>query len=125
MVANNTITVQFKDAVLELLVTPQITNSDTIILDIEINNDALDFGQAVNGIPSIVTQSATTQVLVADGSTTVIGGVFVNRQDTLERYVPLLHRIPIVGYLFKSKDNSSRNEELLIFLTPRIRKDPV
>ena len=68
VVANNTITVQFKDAVLELLVTPQITGADTIILDIEINNDSLDFGQSVNGIPSIITQSATTQVLVPDGS---------------------------------------------------------
>ena len=125
VVANNTITVQFKDAVLELLVTPQITSAQTIILAIEINNDSLDFGQSVNGIPSIVTQSATTQVLVADGSTTVIGGVFVNRSNLTERYVPLLHKIPILGYLFKSKSVDSRNEELLIFLTPRIRKDTV
>ena len=65
VVANNTITVQFKDAVLDLRVTPQITNADTIILDIEINNDVLDFGQAVNGIPSIVTQSATTRPTAA------------------------------------------------------------
>ena len=125
VVANNTITVQFKDAVLELLVTPQITSADTIILDIEINNDSLDFGRSVNGIPSIVTQSATTQVLVADGSTTVIGGVFVNTSQLDEQYVPLLHKIPILGYLFKSKNIDSRNEELLIFLTPRIRKDTV
>lgn len=123
VVANNTITVQFKDAVLQLQVTPQITSADTIILDIVVNNDSLDFGQQVQGIPSIVTQSATTQVLVADGSTTVIGGVFVNRQQEDERFVPLLHKIPILGNLFKSRDASSRNEELLIFLTPRIRKD--
>ncbi len=125
VVANNTITVQFKDAVLELLVTPQITSADTIILDIEINNDSLDFGRSVNGIPSIITQSATTQVLVADGSTTVIGGVFVNTSQLDEQYVPLLHEIPILGYLFKSKNIDTRNEELLIFLTPRIRKDTV
>ena len=125
VVANNTITVQFKDAVLELLVTPQITSADTIILDIEINNDSLDFGRSVNGIPSIITQSATTQVLVADGSTTVIGGVFVNTSQLDEQYVPLLHKIPILGYLFKSKSMDTRNEELLIFLTPRIRKDTV
>jgi type IV pilus assembly protein PilQ len=125
VVANNTITVQFKDAVLDLSVTPQITSADTIILDIEVNNDSLDFGRQVNGIPSIITQAATTQVLVDDGSTTVIGGVFVNTQQDNERYVPLLHRIPILGYLFKSKSTDTRNEELLIFLTPRIRKETV
>jgi type IV pilus assembly protein PilQ len=125
VVANNTITVQFKDAVLDLSVTPQITSADTIILDIEVNNDSLDFGRSVNGIPSIITQAATTQVLVDDGSTTVIGGVFVNTQQESETYVPLLHRIPLLGYLFKSKSTDTRNEELLIFLTPRIRKETV
>ncbi|MFQ5789620.1 MAG: type IV pilus secretin PilQ [Acidobacteriota bacterium] len=121
-VANNTVTVTFKDAVLLLQVTPQITSAETIILDIVVSNDALDFGLSVQGIPSIVTQSATTQVLVPDGSTTVIGGVFVNRRQEDERFVPLLHRIPILGNLFRSTDTSTRNEELLIFLTPRIRK---
>ncbi len=125
VVANNTITVQFKEALLDLAVTPQITGADTIILDIEVNNDSLDFGRAVNGIPSIVTQAATTQVLVADGSTTVIGGVFVNTQQLEEQYVPLLHKIPVLGYLFKTKNVDTRNEELLIFLTPRIRKDTI
>lgn len=122
VVANNTVTIQFKDAVLELEVTPQITSADTIILDLQVNNDSLDFGRAVQGVPSVVTQAATTQVLVSDGSTTVIGGVFVNTESRTNRYVPLLHRIPILGYLFKSGDTSTRNEELLIFITPRIRK---
>ena len=72
-----------------------------------------------------MTQAATTQVLVADGSTTVIGGVFVNSTNTQDQYVPLLHKIPILGYLFKSKTIETRNEELLIFLTPRIRKETV
>jgi type IV pilus assembly protein PilQ len=125
VVANNTITVQFKDAVLELRVTPQITSANTIILDIEVNNDIPDFSSPVNGIPSIRTQSATTQVLMADGETTVIGGVFVNTQTLAEQYVPLLHRIPILGYLFKATETENMNEELLIFLTPRIRKDAV
>jgi type IV pilus assembly protein PilQ len=125
VVANNTITVQFKDAVLELQVTPQITSADTIILDIQVNNDSLDFGRSVNGIPSIVTQAATTQVLVDDGSTTVIGGVFVNTENKNETYVPLLHRIPFLGYLFKSNTRETENRELLIFLTPRIRKETV
>jgi type IV pilus assembly protein PilQ len=125
VVANNTITVQFKDAVLNLQVTPQITSADTIILDIEINNDTIDFTNAVNGIPSIQTQAATTQILVDDGSTTVVGGVFVNTTDERQQYVPLLHRIPLLGYLFKNKTTSSENRELLIFLTPRIRKETV
>ena len=94
VVANNTITVQFKEAILELNVTPQITSASTIILDIEINNDIPDFSRPVNGIPSIRTQSATTQVLMADGKTTVIGGVFVNTQTTAEQYVPLLSQDP-------------------------------
>ncbi len=125
VVANNTITVQFKDAVLDLSVTPQITSADTIILDIEINNDTIDFTNAVNGIPSIQTQAATTQILVDDGSTTVVGGVFVNSTDEREQFVPLLHQIPIIGYLFRNKTSSSENRELLIFLTPRIRKETV
>ncbi len=125
VVANNTVTVTFKDAVLELLVTPQITSSDTIILDIELNNDTADFGRSVNGIPSIITQSATTQVLVADGSTTVIGGVFVNSQASSQQFVPLLHKIPILGNLFKTDQKQDENQELLIFLTPRIRKGEV
>ena len=125
VVANNTVTVTFKDAVLDLAVTPQITSADTIILDITVNNDTPDFGQSVNGIPSIITQSATTQVLVPDGSTTVIGGVFVNNQSKQESFVPLLHKIPGLGFLFKSNQTSSQNQELLIFLTPRIRKGEV
>jgi type IV pilus assembly protein PilQ len=122
-VANNTVTVTFKDAVLELTVTPQITSANTIILDIDVNNDEADFSQTVNGIPSIITQEATTQVLVADGSTTVIGGVFKNQTRDTAEYVPLLHRIPILGHLFKNSSRSEENRELLIFITPRIRKD--
>ena len=125
VVANNTVTVTFKDAVLDLAVTPQITSADTIILDITVNNDTPDFGREVNGIPSIITQSATTQVLVPDGSTTVIGGVFVNSQSESTDYVPLLHKIPGLGALFRSKQSASENQELLIFLTPRIRKGEV
>jgi type IV pilus assembly protein PilQ len=125
VVANNTVTVTFKDAVLDLNVTPQITSADTVILDINVNNDTPDFGRSVNGIPSIITQSATTQVLVPDGSTTVIGGVFVNNQSEQNQYVPLLWKIPGLGFLFRSTQNSSDNQELLIFLTPRIRKGEV
>ena len=66
-----------------------------------------------------------SQVLVPDGSTTVIGGVFVNSQSESESYVPLLHKIPGLGHLFKARLNSTENQELLIVLTPRIRKGEV
>ena len=121
VVANNTVTVQFRDAVLELTVTPQVSPEGTILLDLMVSNDALDFGQAVGGIPSILTQQATTRVRVDDGATTVLGGVFATRQSEDRGRVPGLHRIPLLGHLFRSRERNHRDEELLIFLTPRIR----
>ncbi len=121
VVANNTVTVQFQDAVLELTVIPQVSPGGTVLLDLEVSNDSLDFGQAVGGIPSIVTQRATTRVRVADGETTVIGGVFAQRESDRSGRVPGLHRIPLLGHLFRSREEERRDDELLIFLTPRIR----
>lgn len=121
VVANNTVTVQFRDAVLELTVTPQVSPEGTILLDLTVSNDALDFGQAVGGIPSILTQQATTRVRVDDGATTVLGGVFASQQSQDRGRVPGLHRIPLLGHLFRSRERNHRDEELLIFLTPRIR----
>ena len=121
VVANNTVTVQFRDAVLELTVTPQVSPEGTILLDLTVSNDALDFGQAVGGIPSILTQQATTRVRVDDGATTVLGGVFATQQSEERGRVPGLHRIPLLGHLFRSRERNHRDEELLIFLTPRIR----
>ncbi len=121
VVANNTVTVQFQDAVLELTVTPEIGPDGTILLDLNVNNDSLDFGQSVGGIPSILTQQATTRIRVSDGETTVLGGVFVNQESNDRQRVPFLHRIPLLGRLFRSSGSREREEELLIFLTPRIR----
>ena len=121
VVANNTVTVQFRDAVLELTVTPQVSSEGTILLDLTVSNDALDFGQAVGGIPSILTQQATTRVRVDDGATTVLGGVFASQQSQDRGRVPGLHRIPLLGHLFRSREQNHRDEELLIFLTPSIR----
>lgn len=121
VVANNTVTVQFRDAVLELTVTPQVSPEGTILLDLMVSNDALDFGQAVGGIPSILTQQATTRVRVDDGATTVLGGVFATQQSQERGRVPGLHRIPLLGHLFRSREQNHRDEELLIFLTPRVR----
>ena len=121
VVANNTVTVQFREAVLELTVTPQVSPEGTILLDLTVSNDALDFGQAVGGIPSILTQQATTRIRVEDGATTVLGGVFATQEAEDRGRVPGLHRIPLLGHLFKSRERNHRDEELLIFLTPRIR----
>jgi type IV pilus assembly protein PilQ len=80
-VANNTVTVSFRDAALTLRVTPQITASNTVIMRIELENSEPDFGRSVNGIPPIDTQRANTTVLVNDGETTVIGGIYLSTEQ--------------------------------------------
>ncbi len=119
-VANNTVTVTFRDAALRLAVTPQITTADTVIMRIEIGNDFADFARQVNGVPPIVTQSASTTVQVADGATTVIGGIYESARTRASRRVPGIHRVPIIGWFFRSRAERRRTDELLIFLTPRI-----
>jgi type IV pilus secretin PilQ/predicted competence protein len=120
--ANNTVTVQFKDAVLTLKVTPQITNAGTVILDLEIENNSPDYANRVGGIPPINTQAAKTMVLVKDGQTAVVGGIYQSTETTTQNQTPFFSKIPILGYLFKSKAVDSRNNELLLFITPRIVK---
>ena len=121
-VANNTVTVTFKDAVLTLKVTPQITEANTVILDLNVENNAADFANLVTGIPPINTQSATTQVLVKDGATAVIGGIFQSNEQTSQQSTPFLGRLPILGYLFRNRFVTNTNNELLLFITPRIIK---
>jgi type IV pilus assembly protein PilQ len=122
VVANNTITVQFKDAALKLLVTPQITASNTVIMRINLENAQADFGRSVNGIPPIDTQRAQTTVLIGDGQTTVIGGIYFSSQENRTTRTPVLHNIPLLGWLFKDNLTNNQNNELLIFITPRILK---
>jgi type IV pilus assembly protein PilQ len=119
-VANNTVTVTFKDAALTLRVTPQITAADTVIMRIAVENAAPDFSRSVNFIPPIDTQRAVTQVLVSNGDTTVIGGIYVSREQALQDRTPALHRIPLLGWLFKRDSVTDESRELLIFITPRI-----
>jgi type IV pilus assembly protein PilQ len=121
-VANNTVTVTFKEAVLMLQVTPQITAAGTVIMQVTVTNMAADFSRQVNGIPPIDTQEAHTQVQVEDGATTVIGGIFVSREQASTDKTPLLHRIPLLGWLFKRDSIQDESRELLIFITPRILK---
>jgi type IV pilus assembly protein PilQ len=118
--ANNTVTVSFRDAVLLLKVTPQITSANTVIMRITVENASPDFSRQVNNIPPIDTQRAITQVQVHDGATTVIGGIFVSREQSSSNRVPLLHRIPLLGWLFKRDSIADESRELLIFITPRI-----
>ena len=121
-VSNNTVTVSFKDAALTLKVTPQITASGTVIMRIMLENAQADFSRAVNGIPPIDTQRAVTSVLVPDGDTTVLGGIYLSQEQASESRTPGLHRIPLFGWLFKRDTVSDLSRELLIFITPRIAK---
>src|SRR5439155_22843547 len=121
-VANNTVTVQFKDAALILKVTPQITASNTVIMKVSLENGQADFTKAVNGIPPINTQAATTSVQVNDGQTTVIGGIYLSNEQYQTDRTPGLGRIPILNWLFKRDNAIDNSSELLIFITPRIIK---
>jgi type IV pilus assembly protein PilQ len=121
-VANFTVTTRYVNAALELKATPQITAEGTIIMTIEIQNNAADFANLVNGIPPITTQSAKTTVMIPDGGTTVIGGIYRTEDSITRDRVPFLYQIPILGNLFKSFARTKQNRELLIFITPRIIK---
>jgi len=119
-VANNTVTVTFKDAALTLKVTPQITAANTVIMRISLENAAPDYSKSVNNIPPIDTQRAITQVLVNNGDTTVIGGIYVSSEQTNKDGTPGLSRLPLLGWLFQRNGVNDESRELLIFITPRI-----
>jgi len=121
-IANNTVTVQFRDAALTLKVTPQITAANTVIMRIQLENASPDFSRAVNNIPPIDTQRANTQVLVSNGETTVIGGIYVSREQASQDRTPGLHRLPLLGWLFKRDEMTEDSRELLIFITPKIMR---
>jgi type IV pilus assembly protein PilQ len=107
-------------ATTSLTVTPQVSADGHILLTITASRDEPDFSRLVDGIPGIVRKNATTTVLVKDGETTVIGGLYRNTKGVTDTSVPFLSRIPVIGWLFKSRDRVEENEELLIFITPRI-----
>jgi type IV pilus secretin PilQ/predicted competence protein len=113
-------TVTYVDAFLRLTVTPQITSEGTIFLNVDVENTIPDFGNAINGNPTLITQQATTQVLVTDGGTVVIGGVIQTNNSLSVSQVPLLGDIPYLGNLFKHRTVQTSNQELIFFITPRI-----
>jgi type IV pilus assembly protein PilQ len=119
-------TTQFKKAVLSLKVTPQITPDDRIILDLEVNKDSVGelVASATGGfVPSIDTRSITTQVLVNDGQTVVLGGIMETERRDSEKKVPFLGDVPGLGALFRTKSKINNQAELLIFVTPKILRE--
>ena len=114
--------VSFQDAVLSLRVTPQITPDDRIIMDLAVNQDTLS-GTTVLGVPAINTRSVQTQVLVQNGETVVLGGVYSSSDRKSISRTPFFGDLPYVGFLFKRTDVDSTKSELLIFITPKILKD--
>ncbi len=113
-------TVTYVDAFLRLTVTPQITSEATIFLNVDVENTTPNFGQEVQGNPELITQQATTQVLVTDGGTVVIGGVIQTQNSINITQVPLLGNLPYLGNLFKHTQVNTSNQELIFFITPRI-----
>lgn len=115
--------VAFKPAVLSLKVKPQITPDDKIIMELEVKKDSV--GQIFSGIPSIDTKKVTTQILVENGETAVLGGIYEQNVRNDVTKVPLLGDIPVVGHLFKNTQRQDDKTELLIFITPKIIKEGV
>ncbi len=126
--ANSPATVSFKKAVLRLDVTPQITPDNRIILSVEVRKDSVGDNVQVQGggtVPSIVTKNITTQIVVNNGDTAVIGGIYEEEIRNDVDKVPWLGDLPGIGYLFKTTGRSSNKTELLIFLTPRVIRESV
>ena len=113
--------VAFANAVLSLKVKPQITPDDNVIMNLEVHKDSV--GQNTTAGPSIDTKQVTTQVLVENGGTVSIGGIFTQDQQTTVTKIPLLGDIPIVGLLFRTNTDQNNRQELLIFVTPRILRE--
>ena len=113
-------TITYVDAFLRLTVTPQITSEGTIFLNVDVENTLPDYSNSINGNPALITQQATTQVLVTDGGTVVIGGVIQTQNSLAVSQVPLLGDIPYLGNLFKHRTVTTSNQELIFFITPRI-----
>jgi len=112
--------VQFVEAVLLLEVTPQITADGTIFLDVQVTKNRPDFGAAINNLPTIEIKEARTTVMVANGDTAVIGGVYSYEESINRQFVPGLGKIPVLGWLFKTTNKREARRELLVFITPTI-----
>ncbi|HYO76688.1 MAG TPA: type IV pilus secretin PilQ [Thermoanaerobaculia bacterium] len=119
---NFTTTVSYLDATLRLSVTPQITEAGTVIMDIAVQKNEPAVGLAIEGSAGtpLTTRQARTRLMVRDGGTAVIAGIFTTRDNRNQSRVPVLHQIPVLGALFRTHRIETSNDELLIFITPRI-----
>jgi type IV pilus assembly protein PilQ len=117
--------VSFKKAVLSLKVTPQITPDDRIVMDLTVNKDSPDFANLVQGVPPINTQNVETQVLVDNGETVVLGGVYEQTKTKSINRVPFFGDLPLVGALFRNNTETNDKQELLIFVTPKLLKEDI
>jgi len=115
--------VSFKEAVLKLEVTPHITPDDRVIMDLNITKDNPDFSRSVLGVPPVDTRAIETSVLVENGETVVLGGVFERTESSSSERVPFFGDLPYVGFMFKQQLRTDENRELLIFVTPKILKE--
>ena len=115
--------VSFKEAVLQLKVTPQITPDDRIIMDLQVSKD--NVGQVYSGVPSIDTRNVSTRVLVDNGETLVLGGIYEQERGKQTERIPFFGSLPGVGWLFKTDSKTDKKQELLIFVTPKIIKQGV
>jgi type IV pilus assembly protein PilQ len=115
--------IQFKEAVLKLDVTPHITPDDRIIMDLDVRKDNPDFTREINGVPPVDTRSVQTSVLVDNGETVVLGGVYERTKGFSKEQVPWLGNLPVIGNLFRTTNRQDDNSELLIFVTPKILKE--
>jgi type IV pilus secretin PilQ/predicted competence protein len=119
---NFTTTIQYVDATLRLSVTPQITESGTVIMDIQVQKNEPATGLNIEGGSGtpLSTRRAQTRLMVRDGGTSVIAGIYQVKENNGQSRLPFVHQIPIIGALFRSRNYSSEHDELLIFITPRI-----
>jgi len=115
--------VSFKEAVLKLEVTPHITPDDRLIMDLVVSKDNPDWTRAVLGVPPLEKREVNTRVLVDNGETIVLGGVFERTRSKSEEKIPFFGDIPVVGWAFKQELKTDKKKELLIFITPKIIKD--
>jgi type IV pilus assembly protein PilQ len=115
--------VEFKDAKITLRVTPHISPDDFVLLEIDAAKKEVDFSRLVEGNPTITSRQSKTSILVKDGATAVIGGLFKHTTSESREGVPGLSKIPYLGWLFKNNQTREDNEDLLFFITPRIVRE--
>lgn len=119
---NYTITKEYRDILMVMKVRPMITARNSIVMDIDIQNDVANWQKQIEGVPTIVSEASKTTVMVNDGDTIVIGGMLKYQNTHSSDAVPVLSKIPLIGSLFRTKVNRLSQSELLIFITPRIIK---